>query len=96
MQGRDGILKGFLEAPYGHLDEAAKPRIEEIIGLSDEECLKPLVFLLDDCVFFGWTSSFSLKTLHFVYEQAGGNPAFVRSLEKERKQRFKDGFGGLQ
>jgi len=87
---RDATLRLFLDAPDGQFDEDAKPRVEELIGLSDEDLLKPMVFLMDDCVYFSWTSGFALRTLNFLFEEAGGNPEFVVSLADEREQRFKD------
>jgi len=87
---RDDLLSKFLDAPDGQLDEEAKKHIPGLIGLSDEEVRKPLLFMLDDCVYHAWGSSFSIKTLDLLYRMAGGNESHMESLKEERKARHEE------
>lgn len=84
---RDEALGILLKLSDQQFDASAKAKVREIIGKSNEEAKKPLLFLLDDCVYSSLCSSFEIHVLDILYKQAGGSNEEMRALLPERMAR---------
>ena len=84
---RDEILTGMLGLSDQQFDPSAKEKVREIIGKPDEEARKPLLFLLDDCVYSSLCSGFEIQVLDILYKQAGGSDEEKRAMLTERMAR---------
>ena len=87
---RDEILDGLLHLSDRQFDPLAKEQVRGLIGLSDEDVRKPLLFLIDDCVHASLSSAFEIKVLDELYRRAGGSDEEMEELEAERMARYED------
>lgn len=85
---RDEILDGLLHLSDRQFDPIAKKQVREIVGLSDEEVRKPLLFLLDDCVYGALCSDFEIMVMNELYRRAGGTKEEMDGLMEEREARL--------
>ena len=86
-KARDEILTSMLGLSDRRFDPSAKENVKKLIGMSDEEVRKPLIFLLDDCVYGSLCSGFDINLLDVLYRQAGGTDEEMRSWMDEREAR---------
>jgi len=84
---RDEILTETLGFSDRHFDPSAKEKVKKLIGVSDEEVRKPLLFLLDDCVYGSLCSGQLIGVLDTLYRLAGGSDKEMQSWMPEREDR---------
>jgi hypothetical protein len=82
---RDVILESLLKLSDRQLDPVAKDKLRELIGLTDEEVRKPLLFILDDCVHGSLCSNFEITVMDALYRSAGGKKEDMAAWREERK-----------
>lgn len=86
---RDECLAILLKLSDQQFDPYAKKQIPDLIGKSDEEVRKPLLFLLDDCVHGSLCSGFEITALDSLYRMAGGSDEEMQRWMPEREARHR-------
>lgn len=82
IEFRDKTFELMLNISDAGFDALAKQRLKTFMGRPNEEIKDELLGLIDDIVYYAWSSSFELMVLDQVWKEIGGSQ---KELEERNK-----------
>lgn len=70
---RDEIFDILCQMSDRQVDRNVKDRLKKFIGRPDAEIKNELLALIDDIVYFSWTSNQEIKALEQIWFECGGS-----------------------
>ena len=70
---RDKMISILCSMSDRQVEPCVKPRLQAIKGRSNAEVLDEFLGIIDDCVFYAWTSDFEIQTMHWIWKEMGGS-----------------------
>jgi len=85
IETRNKALEILCSMSDRQVDPQAKFRIRPMLIMSNEELIEPLLYLLDDCCYYSWTSDFEIMVLDHIWKQIGGKSEDMIALRSKRE-----------
>ena len=80
---RDEMFNILCEMSDRQVDRKVKDRLKAFLGRPNEEIKDELLGLVDDIVFYSWTSDFEIKVLEQIWCGCGGSMQELHSRKVE-------------